>query len=388
MMRLNGIKQLMIVFVAAIVLFGGRADYIYAENIHVSARNAILMEQQSGRILFEKNAYDPHRIASITKIMTAVLAIESGKLEDNVKIKKEAVSVEGSSIYLTEGETLTLKDLVYGLMLRSGNDAAVAIADYVGGSVDGFVYLMNEKARELGMSATSFANPHGLDDHEEHYSSAYDMAQLTRYAMNNETFREIFATERYRAPKEGDEWGRSWRNKNKLQTGLYDYSTGGKTGYTKRAKRTLVSTARKNDMDLIAVTLHAPDDWNDHIAMFEYGFATYELKTLVPKGKYKQVKDEFYRGNLIIRQPVLFPLKEDELDQLTSSVTLYKPPQEDEWADGRVPVPVGKLHININDTDILDIPLFFEGDPSQSEQTLWQKMRAILLNFIGVEQYD
>ena len=153
-------------------------------------------------------------------------------------------------------------------MLRSGNDAAVAIAEHVGGSVEGFVFLMNQKAAEIGMRNTHFANPHGLDDSENHYSTAYDMALLMQYAMKNKEFRKISGTEVYRAPAApGEDWDRVWRNKNKLLTSLYEYCTGGKTGYTKRAKRTLVTTASKGGMDLIAVTLDAPDDWNDHIAM-------------------------------------------------------------------------------------------------------------------------
>jgi len=157
----------------------------------VSAHSAILMEQKSGRVLYAKNADQVSRIASITKIMTAILAIESGKINKTVTVSHSAVGVEGSSVYLVEGEKIKLKDLVYGLMLRSGNDAAVAIAESVGGSEDGFVYLMNKKAEEIGMTNTTFQNPHGLDDHENHRSTAHDMALLMRYAMNNKIFKEI-----------------------------------------------------------------------------------------------------------------------------------------------------------------------------------------------------
>ena len=223
------------------------------------------MEQQSGRILYEKEAHEVRRIASITKIMTAILAIESGKLNDSVKVTENAVRAEGSSIYLKPGETIKLEDLVYGMMLRSGNDAAAAIAEHVGGSLEGFVYLMNQKASEIGMDQTHFANPHGLDDHEDHYSTAYDMALLTRYAMSNDTYKQISGTKVHRAPNPTENWDRVWKNKNRLLTELYDYTTGGKTGYTKRAKRTLVTTATKGDLNLIAVTLNGPDDWNDHI---------------------------------------------------------------------------------------------------------------------------
>src|SRR5690606_21748814 len=142
-----------------------------------------------GRVLFEKNAHTKMRIASITKIMTAIIAVESGKLNEMVKVSPNAVRTEGSSLYLQPNEKIKLEQLVYGLMLRSGNDAAVAIAEHVGGSLEGFVFLMNQKAAEIGMINTEFANPHGLDDHENHYSTSYDMAILTRYAMQNEKFR-------------------------------------------------------------------------------------------------------------------------------------------------------------------------------------------------------
>ncbi|GAE43409.1 D-alanyl-D-alanine carboxypeptidase [Mesobacillus boroniphilus JCM 21738] len=163
-------------------------------SVSVSAQSAILIEQESGRVLYEKDAYRVSRIASITKIMTAILAIESGQLDEKVKVSENAVRTEGSSIYLKPGEKIRLEDLVYGLMLRSGNDAAVAIAEHVGGSLEGFAYLMNEKAQQIGMENTHFANPHGLDDHEDHMSTAYDMAILTRYAMKNEIYKEIAGT--------------------------------------------------------------------------------------------------------------------------------------------------------------------------------------------------
>ncbi|MDY0408347.1 D-alanyl-D-alanine carboxypeptidase family protein [Paracerasibacillus soli] len=156
----------------------------------VSAQNAILIEQSTGRVLFEKNAHDQRPIASITKIMTAIIAVESGMMDDMTAASRRAIYTEGSSIYLEQGEKMSIKDLVYGLMLRSGNDAAVAISEHIGGSVEGFVYLMNEKAKWLGMENTSFKNPHGLHE-ENHYSSAYDMAILMRYAMDNDVFREI-----------------------------------------------------------------------------------------------------------------------------------------------------------------------------------------------------
>lgn len=235
----------------------------------VSANNAVLMEQSSGRVLYNKQAHEQRPIASITKIMTAIVAIESGKMNETVTVSDRAIHAIGSSIYLEKGEKIKLKDLVYGLMLRSGNDAAVAISEHVGGSVEGFVHLMNKKAKWLGMTNTSFANPHGLDA-DNHYSTAYDMALLMCYAMDNEVFRQVTETKIYKA-EDGDY---VWRNKHKLLTSLYQHTIGGKTGYTSTAGRTLVTVAEKDGMELIAVTLNAPDDWRDHTGLFEWGFKT------------------------------------------------------------------------------------------------------------------
>lgn len=240
---------------------------VYAIGISVSASQAIVLDQKTGEILFSKNHDEKTSIASITKVMTAIIAIESGMMDETTAASLKAIYTEGSSIYLEQGESMTIEDLVYGLMLRSGNDSAVAIAEHVGGSEEGFVHLMNDKAKWIGMTNTSFRNSHGLEA-EDHYSTAYDMALLMQYAMNNETFRTISGTKIYKAKSRTY----SWLNKNKLLTRHYEYTTGGKTGYTKRAGRTLLTTASKDGHDLIAVTLNAPDDWNDHIAMYEYGF--------------------------------------------------------------------------------------------------------------------
>lgn len=241
----------------------------------VSATNAVLINEKTGEILFEQKAHEKQKIASITKIMTAIIAIESGKMNDTVKISKQAVYTEGSSIYLKQGQKVLLKDLVYGLMLRSGNDAAVAISEHVGGSVEGFVYLMNEKARWIGMTNTHFENPSGLDG-KEHYSTAYDMALLMQYAMGNKVFEKITKTEMYKS----DSWDYAWKNKNKLLTTYYEYCTGGKTGFTKSAGRTLVSAASKDGIDLIAVTLRDPNDWVDHINLYEWSFTNADKPTL------------------------------------------------------------------------------------------------------------
>ncbi|ALA50990.1 D-alanyl-D-alanine carboxypeptidase family protein [Shouchella clausii] len=346
----------------------------------VSGQAAILMEQSSGRVLYSKNEHQPLKIASITKIMTAILAIESGKLDETVTVSKRAEGTEGSSLYLVAGEKLTLRDLVYGLMLRSGNDAAIAIAEHVGGSVEGFVFLMNEKAEEIGMSNTLFRNPHGLDTDEDHLSSAYDMALLTQYAMGNEEYRDISSTKDYRS--KGDKV-RVFHNKNRLLTEKYSYSTGGKTGYTKLAKRTLVSTASKDGLDLIAVTLNAPDDWDDHMHMFNWGFEHYSLERLVSKGKLKSKVDPFYEGNLYVPYDVVYPLTREEKSQLQSALTLKNPPKRGKFTDQELLEPIGKLAFTVDGKTIESIPLYYQAQ-EEEHVSLFQKIGRLLTFIIGV----
>ena len=235
--------------------------------VSTSATAAILMDVDSGRILYQQNADAKMLIASTTKILTALVAIEEGDLNATVKVSHEAAYTEGTSMYLKEGETLTLETLLYGLLLCSGNDAAVAIAEAVGGSQKRFVDQMNAKAKELGMTASSFANPNGLDD-DKHYSTARDMAKLACAAVENETLVRIASTRQVTIG------GRTMTNHNKLLAYM-DGCIGLKTGYTKAAGRTLVSCAQQNGQRLVAVTLQDGNDWADHQSLYAYGFAAY-----------------------------------------------------------------------------------------------------------------
>ena len=233
----------------------------------LSASSAILMDKESGRVLYEKNAREQRSIASITKLMTALVAVElHPDLSSTVTIQREWTGAEGSSMYLKPEEEVTLEALLYGLMLSSGNDAALAIAGYCGGDVESFMAEMNKKAAQLGMNDTHFANPNGLDD-PDHYSTAYDMAILARAVLEREELRAIVSTRSIFIA------GRSLTNHNKLLW-RYEGCTGLKTGYTDEAGRTLVSSALRDGQELIAVTLNAPNDWADHAALFGYGFAT------------------------------------------------------------------------------------------------------------------
>ncbi|MCT2345279.1 D-alanyl-D-alanine carboxypeptidase family protein [Niallia taxi] len=353
--------------------------------IYVSANSAILMEQESGRVIYEKDAHTQRRIASITKIMTAILAIESGKMNDMVTISENAVRTEGSSIYLKAGDKIPLEDLVYGLMLRSGNDAATAIAEYVGGSLDGFVYLMKQKAEEIGMKDTNFENPHGLDDHENHYSTAYDMALLTRYAMENDMYKKIAGTEKYRSEDPDGDWDRVWKNKNKLLTGLYEYTTGGKTGFTKLAKRTLVSTAEKDGVELIAVTLNDPDDWDDHINMYESAFKNYKMALVLEKGKVK-TKDSFYKNKLYVKEDIAYPITAKEEEGLEVKYKLSKVKGDWKKQEQNVPDIVGNAEIYLDGKLVDSTAIYYEHAKVKKNKSFFDHFKSMFLAVMGVEK--
>ena len=243
----------------------------------VSAEKALSMDAVSGRVLFEKNADSRSLIASTTKIMTALVVCEQCNVLDRMRIPREAVGIEGSSMYLREGEVLTLQELLYGLMLSSGNDAAVALAIYCGGTVEGFVERMNDKARVLGLNNTHFENPNGLDS-PGHYSTARDLAKLASYAMENPVFYKTVSAKNVTV---GD---RYLHNHNKLLW-LVEGADGVKTGFTKAAGRALVSSATREGRRIIAVTLNDPNDWREHQAFLEEGFARFSVRRIVTAGE-------------------------------------------------------------------------------------------------------
>ncbi|MFD1707097.1 D-alanyl-D-alanine carboxypeptidase family protein [Siminovitchia sediminis] len=363
----KGIPLIFISIILMLAAFSKKGD----PDFDVSAESAVLMEQDSGRVLYEKKADEVRRIASITKIMTAVLAIESGKMDETVRVSRSAAFAEGSSIYLKPGERIKLRDLVYGLMLRSGNDAANAIAEHLGGSIEGFAFMMNSKAEEIGMTNTFFSNPSGLDSHEKHYSTAYDMALLMRYAMQNETFREISGTKFY--TQKHEEGARYWRNKNRLLTEKYKYATGGKTGYTKRAGRTLVTTASRSHENLIAVTLHASDDWNDHIAMYEYGFDEFSMVEVLPDGVIKDVQPFEGKRELYIKHPVRFPLMKEEYSDIRIEYTLLPPKEMKKVKDDMV----GRAVIYFENKEVRTIPVYLAEEDNRESKSWIKKLRDL-----------
>ncbi len=251
--------------------------------LSLSAQSAVLIEAESGTVLYEKNATKRLPMASTTKVMTALVVLESAKLDKKVKIPKEACGIEGSSVYLREGEEFSVEELLYALMLASANDAATALAIEVCGSVDAFAERMNQKAAELGLEGTHFTNPHGLHN-EDHYTTAKDLASIAAEASRNETFRKICSTQKTVIRRDSKENARLLVNHNKLLT-RYSGCFGIKTGFTKTSGRCLVSGAERDGLSLIAVTLGAPDDWNDHETLLDYGFSLYSKKTLAEAGE-------------------------------------------------------------------------------------------------------
>lgn len=274
------LQRITAALLAAIVMFslsGNTQAEPERDTVDVSAGGVMLMDARTHKVLYAKTAHEKLPMASTTKIMTAILAIEAGNLDALVTIPQEAYGVEGSSMYLRLGEQISMRDLLYGLMLVSGNDAAVAIAVHVGGSVEGFAALMNAKAASLGAHNTHFVTPNGLPD-PDHYTTAYDLALIACYAMQNETFREIVGTTYYQTTT--GEIARTVKNKNKI---LWEYEGGNgvKTGYTMAAGKCLVFAAEREGMQLVGVVLNCPDMFPSAKRLLDYGFETYQQETLV-----------------------------------------------------------------------------------------------------------
>ena len=310
-------KKLLLLSLLFILIF------VFCNKVNASTNSAssyILMDASSGRVLQGKDINNPRLIASITKIMTAVIVLENTDIENIVTVDESILKAYGSGIYIQIGEEISVKDLLYGLMLRSGNDAAIMLATYISGSEEEFVKLMNNKAKKIGMTNTTFNNSSGLDEKGGNYSTAYDMALLTRYAIKNEIYNDIVKTKNYVTKTNYKSY--SWTNKNKLLK--YDYITGGKTGYTEKAKRTLVTTANINNMDLIVVTLKDSDDWNTHLDLYEYAKDNYISYKVLNKSKFKIEEDNYFDGNLYIKNDVYIPFKKDETDSLINHIKLYK----------------------------------------------------------------
>ena len=333
----------------------------------VSAKRAYVLDAVSGRVLYEKNPDERSLIASTTKIMTALIVCEQCNVLDRMRIPKEAVGIEGSSMYLQEGEVLTLQELLYGLMLSSGNDAAVALAIYCGGTVEGFAELMNDKARNLGLRNTHFENPNGLDS-PGHYSTARDLGILSAYAMENPIFRKTVSTKTLMLGQ------RYLTNHNKLLWRV-EGAEGVKTGYTRAAGRILVSSATRNDRRILAVTIDAPDDWNDHASLLEAGFSRYSVQRIVTKGQYVDSLEvaggEAGRIQVLADEDFFYALAPEENPQLMlpGPGFVYAPAVE--GADA------GVAYVLIGGKAVGKVPVVFGETIEQipeEEKSFWQKL--------------
>lgn len=284
----------------------------------IPSKSLVLMDSDSNRVLFSKNSNDRRLIASTTKVMTAILAIEYGKLDDIVLVGDEVLKAYGSNIYINKGESILFLDLIYGLMLRSGNDAALVISKHVGKTEENFINMMNNKAKELGMNDTVFNNPTGLDDDTQNISTAYDMALLMSYASKNKLFLKIASTKNYRT--ESDKKIYVWKNRCDLLFN-YDNLTSCKTGYTPKAGKILITSASKNSLNLVMIGFDYGYDYEMQKNIYEDYFDRYKNYKIIDKDNFS-IK---YKGNNgYVKNDFYYPLQEDEIDNVVTKVELNK----------------------------------------------------------------
>ncbi len=342
--------------------------------VAISAQTAALVDVESGRVLYTKNERQQMKIASLTKIMTAIVAIENADLNSIVKTSNKASGVEGSSIYLKVDEKMKLHDMLYGLMLRSGNDAATAIAEHVSGSMEDFVVKMNEKAVEIGMTNTKFTNPHGLDWGEGNYSTAADMGTLLAYCLRNPVFKEIVSTKVKKVPWDGEEYDRIFYNKNKMLN-LYPGGDGVKTGYTVRAGRCLASSASRDNWQLATIVLNAPDWWRDSSNLLDYGFTTYKREPVLqinkPLQKVSVKKGKEDNIHVVATKEIFYPVTEEEKDQFSYE---WKIP-ESVKAPIKKDQQIGNVVVSFQEEIIAIIPLY--SDREVEKKSLFERFLGI-----------
>lgn len=356
--------------IAAQVLSAGA----FAAPERISAASAILIEAGSGTVLYEKNADERRAMASTTKIMTAILTIEAGGLDSEFTVDSYAIMVEGTSMGLQKGDRVSRRDLLYGILLPSGNDAANAAAVSVSGSIPNFVELMNRKAAELGLDNTHFATPSGLDA-EGHYTTARDLAMLSAYAMKNDTFREIVCCSSAKVEFGNPPYMRTLYNSNKMLS-RYDGAVGIKTGFTDNARRCLVSAAERDGVTLIAVTLNAADDWNDHTKMLDYGFSKVKSYTLETDCGERVAVAGTGESVGVYAEPVQIALLASQRERITRRVLLP------DFVYGGVQKgdELGSLEFLLDGNVIKSCPLYADStvEEKSGELNLWQRLLALV----------
>ena len=337
------------------------------EALSDTGESTIVMDIETGRILYQKNSNSEMLIASTTKIMTFLVALTyaTDRLYEKVVVGEEVLTMYGTNMYITLDEELTLIDLLYGLMLRSGNDASVVIATYVSGSVDDFVYLMNQKAREIGMINTTFKNPHGLDEETENYSTAYDLAILTRYLyLNYPLYKEISGTKYYDFKSNFKSY--SLTNRSKI---IFTYKniTTAKNGYTPRAGKSLVTTATNNNLNLLIVTLNDPNIYENHENLYEYYFNNYKNYLILDSNNFK-VDGNILKNNYYIKNSFSYPLTTNEYENINTKIIV----SED---DSNI---LGKVNILLNDKIIHEEKIYKKQKEEKERKESFLKK---ILNF-------
>lgn len=346
----------------------------------ITAEAAILIDSETGDVLFEKNSSKKLGMASTTKIMTGILAIENCELDDVVTISRHASYTEGSSIYTKEGEKITVETLIYGLLLKSGNDAATALAEHIAGSEEAFADMMNKKAEKLGLENTHFVNPHGLYD-PEHYTTAYELAMLAKYAMKNKTFAEIVNTVKYVEETDEDRDNHIINNANKLIK-MYEEADGIKPGYTPETGRTLVGSATKDGWRVITVTLNCADDWVEHKKMFDYAFENYHTVTVAVKGEsvgtYRVRGGDFGEVGGVLKQGLKVAVKNGDPDTYKIKLDFEK-----------LAAPIKKgmfvenACVEMANGNKYEVPVVTNGAVKRKERNVFKLMLKIFLSLFG-----
>lgn len=331
----------------------------------LSASSVTVMDMDTNRVLYSYNQNDKRLIASISKIMTALVTINNYDIDKVIKVDESVLKSYGSGIYVEVGEEISVKDLLFGLMLRSGNDAAIQLANTIGGSMAGFVKLMNDKVENLGMKNTVFVNSSGLEESDGtgNMSTSYDMALLMSEAMKNSTFREIVGTKKHTVKTNFKTY--IWHNKNKLLS-TYEYTTGGKTGFTEKARRTLVTTASKNNMNLVIVTLNDPNDFLDHKNLYEEYFNKYKSYKVIDR------KEKFENKNYYIKNDRYLTLTNDEYKNIEKEIILY----EENISD-----LVGVVKVNLNDKEMFKEYIYEKVVKKEKKLSFWDKIVKFFKNF-------
>ena len=333
--------------------------------IRVYAYSSVVIDVDSGRILYENNSHSKELIASTTKIMTCIIVLENSDIEKEITVGDEILEMVGTNIYISVGEKLKIIDLLYGLMLRSGNDAAETLA-YNTLGYDEFINKMNLKAKEIGMKNTTFSNPHGLDDNTMNYSTAYDMALLSKYAYKNKVYRKIISTKKYVTKSNLKSY--VWYNRMSLLN-KYKNCIGGKNGYTPKAGKSLVSYASNKNITLSVITLDDSDIYNNHINIYDKYFSLYKKYLIVDKNNF-YMSDNYVNKKYYLKKSFSYILKEEEVDKISTLIEIF-PTTKDYLS--------GKVIVNLNNEKIGEINIYEKNNKKKKDISIFQKIKALFI---------